>query len=917
MLNLIKEGWTQTSAPEKSANQNPSVSTTNLPESSAKRLTDKHFAHCCGSDTSQKERGLNPDWIAANCYSVDIKQASQLLGYPARSGGIVISGSNGQFQFRPDKPWSDQQGKKAAKYRTALRDEYDALLPAHPTDKHYWHNLEALKQHCWHIDGHPYLIITEGGFKAICACIQGLPTIALLGVEMGLTSAKTDPQGKRYLVPSLERLVKAGFGFLLAFDADISVKEAVKKALYKLGFQLNLFNAPVYVLPEWDEQLGKGLDDYLQMNGIEAFRQQLLAQARSLDDWSVKYFPLEQQQKLTATQKAWRCLQETFGERIRYNELKLTIELDGEPADLEQLYLDLELDHNTPLSKDRAIDLAVRLARRNAYHPVKEYLNHVAETVTPISLDDLSRRYFGTHNPIYDEIFKRHLIGSVARIFNSGCKKDEVLVLKGLQGIGKSTFLNLLYGDEFFSDSVKGTDRDNLLVLHQYWCLELAEIETITGKREAGELKGFITSRIDTFREPYARSSKPRKRSSVLVATVNPDTFLVDPTGNRRYWVIEVAKNFLDWELIAQERDAIWASAVMAYRNGESWHLATSQAQQVNDLNNNYIHEDTWTIKIADYLEARQMTTTMEVLLNALDFEPRQVSKREEMRVANVLKNLGFSQTRATYLGKRQRVWMKNDPGQPLAPRTTPPLEVVQSESVSGQDFGRPGQPGQPLNQNNHQSNKHPLSPTDVAQGEPKDSLEVVQLVPNRETQSGVGGQLDGQPRTTILEVVPTDEVQGVNEKKASAMAQPTISHDEVDYSTYPHRTSNDIRAKEKRANKCKELMLACTTSYELAKFKSESDFSSNEINWVFHHALTPSEREKVMEAAKADQLNLLEQSIYTWNELIAAIDEELIRLGWSVEQAKKYVWSTYGVKARRFLDDQQIIEFWQYLKRQ
>jgi putative DNA primase/helicase len=64
------------------------------------------------------------------------------------------------------------------------------------------------------------LLITEGGFKAIATCSHALPTIALLGVEMGLTPSKNDPQGKRYLVATLEKLARDGFGFILAFDCD-------------------------------------------------------------------------------------------------------------------------------------------------------------------------------------------------------------------------------------------------------------------------------------------------------------------------------------------------------------------------------------------------------------------------------------------------------------------------------------------------------------------------------------------------------------------------------------------------------------------------------------------------------------------------------------------------------------------------
>ena len=82
----------------------------------------------------------------------------------------------------------------------------------------------------------------------------------------------------------------------------------------------------------------------------------------------------------------------------------------------------------------------------------------------------------------------------------------------------------------------------------------------------------------------------------------------------------------------------------------------------------------------------------------------------------------------------------------------------------------------------------------------------------------------------------------------------PTVS---LDFSTYPHRTSDDIRAKENRANQCRELMLGCTNSDELALFKDESGFSENEIKWVYKHLLSPSEKEAVRQAAIAKQLTL------------------------------------------------------------
>ncbi len=252
-------------------------------QTNSPHLLNKHIYECC------IKRGLDRSWIEAGCSSLTITKASEYLHYQAKSPGILIKGANGQYQVKSDEPWADRQGKKAPKYRTAYGDEYDALLPRHPTDPNYWNNIPQLKERCYKINGHPVLLLTEGGFKAISPCSHGIPTIALMGVEMGLTPSKNDPQGKRYLVPSLEDYAKAGFGFVLSFDADTYTKKPVKQALIKLANALKKFEIPLYTLPKWDESEGKGIDDYIQNKGIEEFRKQLLAQAISFDSWLDEY----------------------------------------------------------------------------------------------------------------------------------------------------------------------------------------------------------------------------------------------------------------------------------------------------------------------------------------------------------------------------------------------------------------------------------------------------------------------------------------------------------------------------------------------------------------------------------------------------------------------------------------------------
>lgn len=248
-------------------------------------LTPDHIRHIEG-------RGLLNDWSRANCRSIGVQEASHWLSYTAKSAGILFEGEGLQIQFKPDKPWKgDEKEKKAPKYRSPLGD-YDAFLAKHPTQKDYW-SPENLKEIAYQVDGHPCVPITEGPFKGIAGCCNGLPTVALLGVSMGLTPKDSDPQGKRYLVESLEKLAKAGLGFIFAFDADAVTNDNVNWEQLKLAHQLKKFNVPIYsVTGLWDageDGETKGMDDYIQRHGADKFKSDILPKAQKIEAWEKQF----------------------------------------------------------------------------------------------------------------------------------------------------------------------------------------------------------------------------------------------------------------------------------------------------------------------------------------------------------------------------------------------------------------------------------------------------------------------------------------------------------------------------------------------------------------------------------------------------------------------------------------------------
>jgi hypothetical protein len=78
----------------------------------------------------------------------------------------------------------------------------------------------------------------------------------------------------------------------------------------------------------------------------------------------------------------------------------------------------------------------------------------------------------------------------------------------------------------------------------------------------------------------------------------------------------------------------------------------------------------------------------------------------------------------------------------------------------------------------------------------------------------------------------------------------------ESDYSTFPHRSSDNMQAKRNLANKIKEQLLVAHSKEELTAVKQKH--GENQTNWVWRNLLTDAERGKVSAIAQTEQLDLL-----------------------------------------------------------
>lgn len=354
-------------------------------------------------------------------------------------------------------------------------------------------------------------------------------------------------------------------------------------------------------------------------------------------------------------------IQNYFGNgNLAYNQLKAEIELKGEIVGerFDNLYIELgQLGDEFP--KTLAYDCAVNLAKENSYHPIKDYLNNLKPPSQPVNIKQLSTLLFNTNESIYNKMVYYFLIASIARIYQPGCKVDNVLVLNGKQGINKSSFFRTLFSADWFTDNLKDLAKDDLLILHKHWCIEIDELDKITSKKQAGELKAFISKQRDDFRKPYAKTIIGYKRQSILVGTCNKEEFLVDETGNRRFWVIQVSDKIdIDWVRI--NRDAIWYQAKKDYETGVNWWLSSEDEEIVNQSNKQYEQHDVWQSIIEPRLLGMDYVTTKTIFESILELDKKDMTKANQMRVATILKQLGYRKKQKMRDGIREYVWFKN-----------------------------------------------------------------------------------------------------------------------------------------------------------------------------------------------------------------------------------------------------------------
>ena len=209
--------------------------------------------------------------------------------------------------------------------------------------------------------------------------------------------------------------------------------------------------------------------------------------------------------------------------------------------------------------------------RDNAYNPVLDILTQLKWDGEERCEHFLTKWAKAEDTPYVRECSRLIFAGGIWRMMLPGCKMDDVVILIGKQGGGKSSLVRFLaIHDDYFGEVKSVEGKEAIEQLDGKWILEIPELAAFTRAKEVEGIKAFITRQKDNYRKPFDRNVDDRPRRCIFIGTTNVQCPLLDATGGRRFYPVQTNCDGYDLFKHEQEcRDYIaqcWAEALAKFK---------------------------------------------------------------------------------------------------------------------------------------------------------------------------------------------------------------------------------------------------------------------------------------------------------------------------------------------------------------
>ena len=176
---------------------------------------------------------------------------------------------------------------------------------------------------------------------------------------------------------------------------------------------------------------------------------------------------------------------------------------------------------------------------RRTYNPIKNIIESVKWDGTD-RISDILAKWMGVEDNEYTrEVSRLIFAGGIHRLYHPGCKFEDMPVLVGGQGAGKSSFVRFLaIEDQFFTELTTIDGKEGSEGVEGAWIVEVSELLALTKTKEQEAVKAYLSRLKDKYRPAYGEHVIERPRTCAFIGTTNRDQFITDKTGGRRFYPV-------------------------------------------------------------------------------------------------------------------------------------------------------------------------------------------------------------------------------------------------------------------------------------------------------------------------------------------------------------------------------------------
>lgn len=326
-------------------------------------------------------------------------------------------------------------------------------------------------------------------------------------------------------------------------------------------------------------------------------------------------------------------------------------------------------------SKEKHVSALRILFEDRRYNPITDIVDGVKWDGKPRCTEFLSKWGKVEDTDYTREVSRLIFAGGIHRLYQPGCKFEDIPILIGDQGCGKSTLVRYLaINDDYFGELKIMEGQAAIENLAGKWILEIPEMSAFTKAKDQEAIKAFVSRQRDSYRKPYDRNTTELLRRCIFIATSNDSNPLVDKTGNRRWYPVECHCNGYDiYDHEAEIRDYImqcWAEAREKINDPYMQPFADRKLlDKFREAQENAMQDDWRVGAIEAFLERKnpgELTCVRELFHRALYPDmPKEPSFSEAKDVGKILNRLKdwerVGSPRVVGMYGSQRCWRKKE----------------------------------------------------------------------------------------------------------------------------------------------------------------------------------------------------------------------------------------------------------------